>query len=149
MTITSPSVPRLDGPGWPARDSGLHTQSSRPLSTDREPPVAKLGTMRTTLDRAGRELYELWRSALADGDDDLADRLTVVSHALHRASAALENEVVLPNRRDSATSCAVTPQAQLPSDPAPPSQPEPCLAEADVYSLDSAAEEADAPSSAT
>jgi hypothetical protein len=99
--------------------------------------------MRTTLDRAGRELYELWRSALADGDADLADRLTVVSHALHRASTALDHEVVVPSRRDSATSSVTTlqPEEAARTEPGPVPQSEPCLAEADVYSLDGAADE--------
>jgi len=147
MSMTSRGVPRLDGPGWSDRQGKLPARPANLARTPRQPPGAQLGTMRTTLDRAGRELYELWRSALAEGDADLADRLTVVSHALHRASSALDQEVVVPSRRDSATSSLSTFQpedaAGEMSRPAP--QPEPCLAEADVCSLDGAADEADPP----
>lgn len=145
MSITDAGVTRLDGPRWSDQLGDVPKQPANLSRTARQQPVAKLGTMRTTLDRAGRELYELWRWALADGDADLADRLTVVSHALHRASTALDHEVVVPSRRDSATSSVsmLGPEEAEREEPRPLPQPEPCLAEADVYSLDAAADEVD------
>jgi hypothetical protein len=96
--------------------------------------------MSVALDDASQQLYQLWRSALAEGDSELADRLTVVGHALHRARTALEPDTVVPNRRDSARSVAEgSPMTDLTA------SPDVVRAEADLYSVDAAAADLTSP----
>ncbi|MEA3217213.1 MAG: hypothetical protein QOJ19_3369 [Acidimicrobiia bacterium] len=58
---------------------------------------ASVGTLRALVDRASRELFSLWRSAVADNDLELTNRLIVAGHALQRATAALDQAAVLPD----------------------------------------------------
>jgi hypothetical protein len=71
------------------------------VSPSRGPKVGvsspSVGSLRAKVDRASRELFYLWRSALAGNDPEMTNRLIVAGHALHRASAALDQDAVLPD----------------------------------------------------
>jgi hypothetical protein len=61
---------------------------------DVSPP--SVGSLRAAVDRASRELFYLWRSALAANDPEMTNLLIVAGHALHRVTAALDQDAVLP-----------------------------------------------------
>lgn len=140
--MSTTSLPRLTRHARPARDGGGPGAPPKPDTVPGDTRVgsANIGVMTITLDDASRQLYQLWRSALADGDAELADRLTVVGHALHRARVALDPDTVVPNRSDSARATA----AAATSAPGPATTAPALHAEADVYSVDGVAGTIDA-----
>ena len=75
------------------------------LSRSQRPNVdvssLSVGSLRATLDRASRELFYLWRSAVGGNDPEMTNRLIVAGHALHRATAALDQDAVLTDKSQS------------------------------------------------